>query len=36
MTVAARDLQKDSSQIVALALVEICVVGGCFQSLLQF
>jgi hypothetical protein len=36
MTVAARDLQKDSSQVIALALVEVCVVGGCFQALLQF
>jgi hypothetical protein len=35
MTVATRDLQKDSGQIIAFALVEIRVVGGRFQSLLK-
>ena len=35
MTVAARNLQKNSGQVITFALVEICVVGGRFQSLLK-
>jgi hypothetical protein len=35
MTVAAGDLQKNPSQVITLALVEIRIVGGCLQSLLK-
>jgi hypothetical protein len=36
VTVASRNLQKDASQIVSFTLVEIGVVGSCFQALFEF